>query len=342
MENPNEVLSAAEEHQLISSDESIPLNGFRKYQGVWLAEFFLPGVINAQRDFKARPTDILLATYPKCGTTWLKALAFSIATRARLSFTGHPLHDLSPHACIPLLEEECLNFDGISKLDVMNNEEPRLLQTHMPFSLLPESIKTSNCRLVSIYRDPKDALISFWYFRNKIWGSCGGTYTVVPFAVFFEMFYQGIIGFGSIWEHALGYWNESLRAPGRILFLKYEELLEAPVENLTKLAEFMGCPFTVEEVKRGVPEEISSLCNFNKLSDAAAKQDRATGVAGTIGLKPEAYFRKGVAGDWKNHLSSEMAQKLDQMTEEKLQGTGLVIRHPDHEATKIYGRMHGR
>jgi hypothetical protein len=37
----------------------------------------------------------------------------------------------------------------------------------------------------------------------------------------------------------------------------------------------------------------------------------------------DAFFRKGVAGDWANHMTPEMAARLDGKVREKLQGTGL-------------------
>ncbi|KAL8225281.1 hypothetical protein R6Q57_017838 [Mikania cordata] len=51
-----------------------------KYQGIWNLKGLHEGSILAQQNFKAQPTDVLLCSYPKTGTTWLKALSFAIAT----------------------------------------------------------------------------------------------------------------------------------------------------------------------------------------------------------------------------------------------------------------------
>jgi hypothetical protein len=37
------------------------------------------------------------------------------------------------------------------------------------------------------------------------------------------------------------------------------------------------------------------------------------------------FFRKGKVGDWANHMSEEMGQKLDSIIEEKLKGSGLTF-----------------
>ena len=61
------------------------------YQGFWLSNRALGGLLLIQDNFKPQPSDIFLATTPKSGTTWLKALLFSIVNRNRYDFSSHPL-----------------------------------------------------------------------------------------------------------------------------------------------------------------------------------------------------------------------------------------------------------
>uniref|UniRef100_J3N8E4 Sulfotransferase n=2 Tax=Oryza brachyantha TaxID=4533 RepID=J3N8E4_ORYBR len=45
----------------------------------------------------------------------------------------------------------------------------------------------------------------------------------------------------------------------------------------------------------------------------------------SITISNDFFFRKGVAGDWSNHLSPEMAARLDAVVEDALRGTGFTF-----------------
>ncbi|KAL7161156.1 hypothetical protein ACSBR2_041755 [Camellia fascicularis] len=97
-----------------------------------------------QEHFKARPTDVLLISTPKSGTTWLKAVIFAIMKRnCYNNSTDHPLLNSSPHSCIPFLEFKLFGEPPIAGVE--NVPSPRLFATHIPYTSLPESVLTSGC-----------------------------------------------------------------------------------------------------------------------------------------------------------------------------------------------------
>ncbi|KAI9157090.1 hypothetical protein LWI28_016815 [Acer negundo] len=52
-----------------------------QYKGCWYHDYhpkFLKGMISSQRHFQAQDSDVILITFPKSGTTWLKALTYAI------------------------------------------------------------------------------------------------------------------------------------------------------------------------------------------------------------------------------------------------------------------------
>ncbi|KAF0895091.1 hypothetical protein E2562_006798 [Oryza meyeriana var. granulata] len=201
---------------------------------------------------------------------------------------------------------------------------PRLLSTHLPYSHLLERItaNSSGCRIVYICRDPKDTIVSWWLFINKIMateaaGANKGSKKHLPLAPYtveeeLDLFCDGRSANGPYWCHVLEYWEESQRRPEKVLFLRYEEMLREPTRSVKRLAVFMGCPFSGEEEADGVADAI-----VNK-----------TGVT-DINVRNEEFFRKGVSGDWSNHLSQEMAARLDMVVEHALRGSGFSFAAAD-------------
>lgn len=104
--------------------------------------------------------------------------------------------------------------------------------------------------------------------------------------------------------------------------MKYEDLKRDCIGQVKRLAEFMGFPFSSEEEDRGLVEEIIELCSFEKLRNLKANKTGAITV-GDVSAGTDTFFRKGEVGDWKNHLTAEMANRIDKIVEEKLNGSGL-------------------
>ncbi|XP_072963191.1 flavonol sulfotransferase-like [Typha angustifolia] len=287
-----------------------------RHRDGWCSD--LPSIVSAMvanQHFKARPSDLILTSYPKSGTTWLKALLFATVHRkSNVNPTSpHPLETLSPHQCIPFLETQVYTNNQIPNLDSLPS--PRLFATHIPFGSLPESIPGSNCKIIYICRDPKENLISWWHFNNKL--RAYANMEPSPLEVTFEFFCNGASIFGSLWDHVLGYWKEHLERPHQVLFLRYEGLKEDPRGNLKRLAEFVGCPFSVDEEKGGVLDGILKLCEFENLRSLEVNSSGSTEIEGSP-IQNSVFFRRGGVKDWVNHLTPEMARQIDEITESKL------------------------
>jgi hypothetical protein len=122
------------------------------YQGCWVLQQRIRGVLSFQRRFTPRSGDVLLASPPKCGTTWLKALSF--ATMARAAYppnaAEHPLLRLNPHECVPFLDA-LFSAGQQDKLEALPS--PRLMNTHMHYSQLPSSVADNTaCKIVYVCR----------------------------------------------------------------------------------------------------------------------------------------------------------------------------------------------
>ncbi|KAJ1401444.1 Sulfotransferase domain [Sesbania bispinosa] len=260
-----------------------------QYQGFWHNPMILQGVLSFQKQFQAHDTDVLLVTIPKSGTTWLKALTFSILNRNRyppIIQSHHPLVTSSPHALVPFLELElCSDKDHLP--DFNSFSSPRLFSTHIAYTLMPKSVKdSSTCKIVYLCRNPKDTLISLWHFANRVRQSINESVSLEE-AV--EMFCRGVSPYGPFWEHILGYWKESLERPEK------------------------------EEEAHGMVEDIVKLCSFNNLSNLEVNKSGKL----PFGIETNVFFRRGQVGDWKNDLTDEMVEQVNSVMEKKLGQLGL-------------------
>ncbi|KAL1332224.1 hypothetical protein HN51_061070 [Arachis hypogaea] len=297
-----------------------------QYQGFWYNPFLLQALVTLQKHFHANDNDIFLVSIPKSGTTWLKALAFSLVNRSKYpNYQNHPLINNSPHALVPFFEldlnsnnEFLPNLNLSSSSSSLFSSSPRIISTHFSYVSLPNSVKESSCKIVYLCRDPKDILISHWHFANKV---RKGIIDNLSLEEAFEMFCKGVSASGPFWDHMLGYWNQGMKSLNKkkIMFIKYEEIKMNPLLVLKELAEFLGFPFSREEEALGVVEDILKLCSFDNLSNLEVN----TNGKMPFGVENNVFFRRGQVGDWKNYLTTEMVEKLNNIIANKLTEHGI-------------------
>ncbi|KAK6925168.1 Sulfotransferase domain [Dillenia turbinata] len=280
---------------------------FYQFQGFWYNPFLLESIMWKQDHFVAHPSDIVLATPQKGGTTWLNALAFAIVTRDQFNGSTSPLLTNVSHDCVRPL--------GLpSPREVPKT--PLLGAVHTPYVSLPKSILASGCKIVYMCREPKDLFVSQWHFQRSL------SKEKVSLEEAFQLFCEGLSPYGPYWDHVLGYWKASLERPNEVLFLKYEDMKRSTADQVKKLAEFMGYPFSPEEETEGKVKILVDFCSFDNLRNLEVNK---TGHSKEFKVSNKLYYRKGDIGDWKNHLTREMQERIDQITEEKFTSCGLTF-----------------
>jgi len=281
------------------------------FQEFWCPSILIKEVNIFQKQFEAKDSDIIVASFPKSGTTWLKAITFAIVKRQCFSsIDNHPLLTSNPHELVPAVEFMYRGDVDCPKI------EPRIFGTHVPFPSLAKSIMESNCKIIYICRNPFDTFVSASTYFDKIKLEPLSTLKVEEA---FEMYCNGIIEFGPWWSHMLGYWKESIAKPSKVLFLKYEDLKEDVTFQVKRIADYLGFPFTQEEENNKVIESIIKLCSFEKMKNLKVNKN---GIIYQF-LEKKYFFRKGETRDWVNHFSPSMTEKLSKIIEEKFGGSGL-------------------
>nr|XP_004235426.1 cytosolic sulfotransferase 5-like [Solanum lycopersicum] len=283
----------------------------RKWQGFWFEPGLIKCAMKFSSSFQAGNDDVLLASAPKTGTTWLKALCLCILHQNHnIPENEDLLTKDNPQFHVQTVESSIYSTKPTP--DLYSTPSPRLIHSHLPFHFLPNSIINSNCKIVCVARNPKDTLVSLWHFFNSIFR---GNQEPYPLEKAVDEFCTGVHQYGPYFENVLGYWLESQKRPEKILFLKYEEMIKDPKEQVRKLGLFLGKPFEKEEDL----EKVVWRCSLERLRNLEVNKNGSV----IYGVPNASYFRKGIVGDWKNYLNPEMENRINQTTHLKFKDSRL-------------------
>ncbi|KAK3021512.1 hypothetical protein RJ639_046968 [Escallonia herrerae] len=288
---------------------------FFQWEGIWLLPEFIQGALAFRSHFEAHDDDVILASTVKSGTTWLKALCSCIMQNGRSEDEEDILIKHNPHACVQTLEGQ--TYAENPEPDLSGMPSPRLFHTHLHYRVLPDSIKNSKCKIVYITRNPKDAFVSLWHHCNSTIAKLTKSGTI-PLEKEFQYFCDGVTLFGPFYDHVLDYWAQSLKMPNKILFMKYDELNRDPKGQVKRLASFLGKAFSSDEEV----DKVLWRCSLERLKNLDVNKN---GVVPGTTMPTSVFFRRGVIGDWKNYFTTEMEEKLDNITCKKLEGSGLDL-----------------
>jgi aryl sulfotransferase len=100
--------------------------------------------------FKPRPDDIVIATYPKCGTTWMQQIVSLLLNKSAEPRT-------LPHLA-GWLEMRTLTTHEEGLAAVEREPSPRSIKCHMPFDGIPVF---DEIKYIHVARDGRDACMSY-------------------------------------------------------------------------------------------------------------------------------------------------------------------------------------
>jgi hypothetical protein len=243
------------------------------------------------KSYRPRPTDIIIAPYSKCGTTWLQQTFHTLRTRGDMDFD-----DIS--RVVPWIETAgMLDLD----LEASQRADPRGFKSHLAYDQLPKG-----ARYVVCLRDPKDALVSMYRFMEG-WFLEPGAVSIAEF--FNERWLNGRAEVG-YWHHLISWWEE--RDNPDVLLFSYEHMTDAPEAHIRKLAAF--CQIPLDDALLAITVERSSLAfmlqhkdRFDDLLMRTLSERRCNLPGGSDSAK----VRKGAVGGHRAELPAEIGAALD-------------------------------
>lgn len=185
----------------VSSAATKPYRNVRNVtqsQGFWIPTNCASAITSFQNHFQALNDDIIVANKPKAGTTWLKALVFSIVNLHRYTLSNTPLNSANCHELIHNLERHL--YKEKSNPDLSKIRSLRLFATHLPFSMLADLVKASSSRIFYTARNPFDVIVSYWHFLRGM-----RDLSDWPLENCFEMFCRDEEWLGPFWDYVLRY-----------------------------------------------------------------------------------------------------------------------------------------
>nr|WEM02052.1 sulfotransferase 3 [Vargula tsujii] len=279
-------------------------------------------------NFGARPDDIWLVGHPKTGTTWSSELLWTVLhdadvegarTIPQMDRICYPEYDFiivkrdladMVQECKKLgkeVPEKLLKESTKSHYQMaVEHPSPRLLRTGMCLELLsPKLLDT--CKVVYVTRNPLDTCVSFYHFIN----SMEATKEHVDFQDFFQLFLADLVPFGPFWKHVKYAWEK--RHHPNMLFLFYEDMKADLPGVIKKVADFVGKSLTEEQIERVAQYLSFDEMKKNKMVNLDSEREMG------VWKKDSDFVRKGIVGDYKNHMTPEMIEQLRKWWKEHME-----------------------
>ena len=241
-------------------------------------------------NYEPNAADVIVCTYPKCGTNWTMQIAHQIATRGRGEFKH--IHDVVPWP--DFLKQGLMLPLADDSMRLASPTGLRVIKTHLEWERVPYA---GAARYICIMRDPKDAFVSSYHFVREVFFG-----PIMPSVDrWLKLFCSD--GFPFVWpNHVNGYW--AARDLPNMLVLTFEEMRADMPAAIDHIAKFMGVELT--------PDEFKIVCEksgFNYMKGVGERFNPP-------GLTPlskgqRTMIRRGVSGGSSELLNSAQQQEIN-------------------------------
>lgn len=216
--------------------------------------------------------DVLLATYPKSGATWL---TFMLAELVWGVGEQHEIHDLR---FVPTVGKQHL---GVNRLP----SGGWLLRTH-------ELYRPACKRAIYVVRDGRDVAVSVYFHIKRVTG------LEATFSEFLGPYLDGqFIGAGVWHEHIANWLDSPCFQDGQGMVVRYEDMKQDARRELQRCAEFLGVDASPERL-----DHAAAVGDFEAMRKTENRTERIVHREKGPAIS---FVRKGIVGDWKNHFSPE-------------------------------------
>ncbi|KAL1465898.1 hypothetical protein MTO96_043063, partial [Rhipicephalus appendiculatus] len=287
-----------DEH-LIMDQES-----YHYVKGVWMHSFFSDEAVLSAIDYKPQDGDVIIVTYPKCGTNWTTYIVHIVLSRCQ---------ELSS---VVELRLKCPFIEMKGAGAALNPSRTGPIMTHLPLEVFPPM---DNAKYIYVARNPYDCAVSYYHF---IKGLTPKRVTDVSFESFLRLFFlSGKVVYGDYFDHLLPWYER--RNDANVLFLTYEQLkadTKAEVLKIAGLSRLENMKLFLSETPVGVKQLREKYSAKN--ASAETMKNRPTEIVEMH--EGSGFVRKGIVGDWKNYFTEEQIKATKEWIARQTQGSDVM------------------
>ncbi|KAB7504294.1 Sulfotransferase family cytosolic 1B member 1 [Armadillidium nasatum] len=257
-----------------------------RYKGfIFPGEIILSGILQELPKFQFRENDVIVASFPKSGTTWVQEIVYMLTHNLEKSDDSSEVLETR----FPYLEYPYPGIKSIAK-----QKGQRHIKTHLPATILPPSFVSSGAKLIYITRNPKDTIVSYWHFVRLL-----STVSFIgSFREFLQLFLSDKVPYGPFYDHLRTYFD--LQKTQNVLIITYEDLKENPIQY------YLQVPVTDSEAF-----DVAVATTFRSMSENKSVNYEHWKDIGFANKNEGKFLRKGVVGDWKNYFTPEMLKDFE-------------------------------
>lgn len=254
---------------------------------------FLRAAVVRFRHRDLHEDDVLVAAYPKSGTTWLTFMLAQLLLGEEGDFE-------STRAAIPMI-----GIDDHAPATLPGGG--RVFRTHEPFGPVYDR---HALRVVYVARDGRDVAVSYYHYQQRR-GLFDGT-----LSEFLHEFLAGRVDGYSPWHRHVESWLASpLSDDDFMLLVRYEQLHRNPLQELARVASFLKLDTDEESLLRAV--------EANRADRMREKEQRSAVLSGRA-KRDIPFVRHAGPGASKDEFSDEDRRLFDTVAGDALARLGYA------------------
>lgn len=245
--------------------------------------------------------DLLVAVYPKSGSTWISFILASALTARDVDFD--------------LVGELAPGIGHQGRAPSLLPGGGRLVKSHgLPRTVVPGE----RPQILCLVRDGRDVCVSYFHHLRRRGIDTG------DFSAFVDHFLAGRVSPHGTWHNHARRWTEFARKHPRVVVLRYEDLLADPLESLTRVVSSFNLPLDEEALRSAV--------EGSRPSAMREKESSSRRITNSSVDKSIPFVRSATADQWRETFDHASLVKFETAAGRELRELGyeLVEVNPDH------------